>query len=121
MTDWTNPAAPDAITGATPLEALKKGAQFVEAIRPGYLELFLGYPTGSIGEASILALLIGAYILYLESYFSGNPCKFYRNCCLLAFIFGGDKLFTGDFCITYWQADSCLARFLWRLIILHHR
>ena len=112
MTDWTNPAAPDAITGATPLEALKKGAQFVEAIRPGYLELFLGYPTGSIGEASILALLIGGlYLIFRKVISPAIPVSFIGTAALLAFIFGGDKLFTGDFCITYWQADSCLARF----------
>jgi len=98
MTDWTNPAAPDAITGATPLEALKKGAQFVEAIRPGYLELFLGYPTGSIGEASILALLIGGlYLIFRKVISPAIPVSFIGTAALLAFIFGGDKLFTGDF------------------------
>jgi len=98
MTNWTNPANPDAISGATPLEALKKGAEVVEVIRPDYLELFLGYPVGSIGEASILALLIGGiYLLYRKVISPAIPVSFIGTVAILTFIFGGDRLFTGDF------------------------
>lgn len=98
MTNWINPAAPDVVTGATPLEALKKGAEIVEVVRPGYLELFLGVPIGCIGETSVLALLIGGlYLIYRKVISPAIPVSFIGTAALLGLIFGGDKLFAGDF------------------------
>jgi electron transport complex protein RnfD len=49
----------DAVTGATPV-----GATWVTTGgRPGFFSLFLGFKSGSIGEVSVLALLLGG--LYL--------------------------------------------------------
>jgi electron transport complex protein RnfD len=49
----------DAVTGATPV-----GATWVTSGgRPGFFSLFLGFKSGSIGEVSVLALLLGG--LYL--------------------------------------------------------
>ena len=53
MTDFTY----DGISGATPLTALKMGEPV------NLMDMFLGNKTGSIGEVSVLAVLIGAVIL----------------------------------------------------------
>lgn len=53
--------AVDAVTGATPLAALKDHG-FTEGSVP-VLNLFLGNTQGTIGETSALALLLGAAIL----------------------------------------------------------
>lgn len=47
----------DAYTGATPLAALKAGEQV------NILDMFLGHTGGTIGETSVLALLVGACFL----------------------------------------------------------
>ena len=53
MTDFTW----DGISGATPLAALKAG----DPVR--VLDLFLGKTAGTIGETSVVAILIGAVVL----------------------------------------------------------
>ena len=59
----------DAVTGATPLGIIKEGLQFGETMTdltskiPTNLDMFLGLTGGSLGEMSIIALLIGG--LYL--------------------------------------------------------
>ena len=74
MTIWTEPTAAflalDAKTTATPLGILKEDglAKLIEAFGDKinlYAELFNGHRAGSIGETSVLALLIGAgFLLY---------------------------------------------------------
>ncbi len=49
--------APEAITSATPLLAVKTGQE------PHWLDLFLGNTSGCIGETSAVAIIIGAVIL----------------------------------------------------------
>ena len=98
MTNWANPATPDVISAATPLVALKKGQEIIETIRPDYLEFFLGHALGSIGETSVLALLIGGlYLIYRKVISPVIPLSFIGSAALLVFIFGGDNPFTGDF------------------------
>ena len=75
MTTWPKPAILnmsyiDAETGATPLamvkEALNNGEPFSEIISglPSYMDMFWGNVGGSLGEISVVALLIGfAYML----------------------------------------------------------
>ena len=59
----------DAITGATPLGIIKEGLQFGETMTdlsskiPTNLNMFLGLTGGSLGEMSIIALLIGGIFL----------------------------------------------------------
>ena len=61
--DFTrNAAAPDAATAATPLEA------DIVAMGTEWHELFLGNVTGSLGETSALALLIGAFWLFYKGH-----------------------------------------------------
>ena len=50
----------DAVSGATPLEAIKNGA--TDSL-PSLLDMFLGNRAGAIGETCILALLIGGIYL----------------------------------------------------------
>ncbi len=74
MTNWPVPiteVAVDATSGATALGILKDGLRQGETVpalmeeMPNYLNMFLGYHGGSIGEMSGLALLIGLiYMLY---------------------------------------------------------
>ena len=61
MTSWTNPFSLDAVTGATPLAQMKFTQSMVS-----HQSLFLGNVSGSLGEASALALLIGAIFLLIK-------------------------------------------------------
>ncbi|MEN8249946.1 MAG: RnfABCDGE type electron transport complex subunit D, partial [Bacteroidota bacterium] len=62
----------DTITGATPLGIAKDGLQLgktvseVTADLPSNMELFLGVTGGSMGEMSVLALLIGGIYLIIR-------------------------------------------------------
>jgi electron transport complex protein RnfD len=60
LTTWIQPITLDAVTTATPLGL----AKFEHGVTP-YLSLFLGNVSGSLGETSALALLLGlGYLLY---------------------------------------------------------
>ncbi len=61
MTTWQAPL--DAVTTATPLSLLKAG----EAL-PSWGQLFVGNVGGSLGETSVLALLLGAAFLLWKGY-----------------------------------------------------
>ena len=61
MTSWTNPFSLDAVTGATPLAQMKFAQSMVS-----HQSLFLGNVSGSLGETSALALLIGAIFLLIK-------------------------------------------------------
>lgn len=63
LTKWTNPITLDAITSATPLGLMK----FSQTETP-YVNLFLGSVSGSLGEVSALAILIGAGYLFIKRY-----------------------------------------------------
>lgn len=71
MTTWVANKAADGFTGATPLgilkEGLKSGKSMVEvtAELPGHFDLFWGNMSGSLGEISAVALLLGGlYMLW---------------------------------------------------------
>lgn len=77
MTTWPTPLANrtnivDAVSGATPLSIIKEGLLFGESMSdlsskiPSYLDMFLGITGGSIGEMSVLALLMGGIYLILR-------------------------------------------------------
>ncbi len=67
MTTWVNPfqysPAPDAISAATPLGLMKMEGQLTEILR-----LFVGNVSGSLGEASALAVLLGGGWLLYKKY-----------------------------------------------------
>ncbi|NSW89648.1 MAG: RnfABCDGE type electron transport complex subunit D [Firmicutes bacterium] len=99
MTNWINPKVPDAVSSATPLIYIKKGQEIMEGInRPDYIEFLLGHAMGSIGETSVLALLLGgAYLLYRKVISPAIPFSFIGSAALFSWIFGGNRPFTGDF------------------------
>jgi len=77
MTSWpkavvNNTVLTDAVSGATPLGLIKEGMQSgsnlveITSNLPSYLDMFLGVTGGSLGEMSIIALLLGAVYLLIR-------------------------------------------------------
>jgi electron transport complex protein RnfD len=74
MTSWPaiSSSAVDAITTATPLAILKEGIKNGQPVSellknlPSNMDLFLGNMSGSLGEISVLALLIGGAFLLVR-------------------------------------------------------
>ncbi|MBU1998086.1 MAG: RnfABCDGE type electron transport complex subunit D [Candidatus Omnitrophota bacterium] len=95
MTNFTRPFNYDAVTQATPLALLKEGS-----LEPhlSYLDLFLGYRGGCIGEVCIWALLLGAAFLLIKGYISWHtPFTYIGSVAVFTYAFGGKTgLFTGD-------------------------
>ncbi|GBE01276.1 electron transport complex protein RnfD [bacterium BMS3Bbin06] len=107
MTTWMAPTAAfvglDAKTTATPLTLLKEGGmqKLIEVFGSKmnlYIQLLIGHRAGSIGEVSIIAILIGALFLLYKGYITWRiPGSFLATVAVLAWIFGGKEgLFTGD-------------------------
>ncbi|MBM4136356.1 MAG: RnfABCDGE type electron transport complex subunit D [Nitrospira sp.] len=108
MTIWNEPTAAflafDAKTTATPLGILKEEGtgRLIEVFGDRvnlYTQLLIGHRSGSIGETSIIALLIGASFLLYKRYITWHiPASFLGTVAVLAWIFGGKGtgLFTGD-------------------------
>ncbi len=87
MTTWVTPI--DSVTTASPLFLAKMN----EAV-PGYLSLFLGSRAGSLGETSVLAILIGAAILYWKKIIDWPaPTAYIGSVAILTLILGQDPLF----------------------------
>jgi len=63
LTSWTEPVTLDAVASATPLGMMK-----FEHVAAPYMDLFLGNVSGSLGEASAVAILIGAAYLFIKKY-----------------------------------------------------
>jgi len=110
MTTWLAPdavfTALDAKTMATPLGILKEEgmAKLLEHFHDKsnlYWQLFTGHRAGSIGETSVIAILLGAAYLVYRGYIKLHiPASFIATVGLFAWIFGGlsshTGLFTGD-------------------------
>ncbi|MCK4261683.1 RnfABCDGE type electron transport complex subunit D, partial [bacterium] len=89
MTTWRKPF--EAVTCATPLTLIKE--RICEGL-PSYWELFIGKVGGSLGETSVLALLIGAVFLLLRGYISWHiPLSCLGTVALLTAILNQDPLF----------------------------
>lgn len=81
MTNWAV-ATPgemgmaDAISGATPLAILKEGLLYGESMSeivakmPSVMDMFIGFTGGSLGEMSVLALLLGGVYLLIRKVIS---------------------------------------------------
>lgn len=92
MTTFVRPY--DTVASATPLAALREG-KVIEHLTT--LDLFLGRRGGCIGEVCILALFIGAALLFAKKYISWHiPVSYLGTTALLVFVFGGKGLFAGD-------------------------
>lgn len=112
MTTWTAPAVGfagvEAKTTATPLGILKEEGlhELLEVFGTKadlYKDLLFGYHAGSLGETSVIALLIGAAILLIKRYITWHiPFSYLATVALLAWIFGGSDpegkfvFFAGD-------------------------
>ncbi len=107
MTTFVAPAttfmALDAKTTATPLVILKEEgmSRLLEIYHTKaalYQDLFLGNRAGSLGETSVIALLLGAAFLMMKRYITWHiPIPFIATVGVLTWIFGGkDGFMTGD-------------------------
>lgn len=107
MTTFVAPAstfmALDAKTTATPLVLLKEEgmAKLLEIYHTKaalYQDLFIGNRAGSLGETSVIALLLGAAFLLMKRYITWHiPVPFIATVGVLSWIFGGKEgLMTGD-------------------------
>jgi len=107
MTTWLEPTAAfvglDAKTTATPLAILKEGGmqKLIEVFGDKtnlYTDLLLGHRAGSLGETSVIALLIGGAFLLYKRYITWHiPLSFLGTVAVMAWIFGGKVgFFTGD-------------------------
>ncbi len=80
----------DLITTATPLDLISKGAEGM----PGYLDIFIGYKGGCLGEVSVAALLLGAaYLLYRNVIKIWIPLSFIGTTILIVTLAGKDPLY----------------------------
>lgn len=86
MTRFTDPVT-DAIAGATPLATIKAGGTYDVA------SMFVGKIPGTIGEVSVIALLIGAfYLLYKKVITIRIPGTYILTFAAFAFLFGRQDL-----------------------------
>lgn len=86
MTKFTDPVT-DAIASATPLAVIKAGGEF------DVMSMFVGTIPGTIGEVSVIALLIGAaYLLYKKVISIRIPATYILTFAVFAFIFGQHNL-----------------------------
>ena len=82
-----NPTIVDAVSSATPLEAMKNGETM------DLLDLFLGLHGGAIGETCILALIIGfVYLLVRKVITWHTPVVFIATVFVLYLVFTGDVM-----------------------------
>ncbi len=106
---FTLPFNYDSVTSATPLALLKEGRVFGQIT---YLDLFLGKHAGCIGEVCILALLAGAAILLAKKYISWYiPVTYIFTTGFLAYVFGGGRLFGGDWLFSILSGGLILGAF----------
>lgn len=87
MTDFTMPGAVDAVSSATPLAVMKAG----ESV--SLTDLFIGNISGTIGEVSALALLLGAAYLLVRKVISIRiPGMYILTFVVFMLIFSGHGL-----------------------------
>lgn len=74
----------DTVSGATPLAALKSGEHV------DLMSMFMGNTTGTIGETSVLALLIGAFFLLIMKIIDLRiPLSYLGSFVIFMILFGG--------------------------------
>jgi len=98
MTTWVLPMgfAADAVTSATPLSERFMSEIFIEGVDKlsVYKELFLGNTSGSIGETSVLLILIGGLLLIALRIIDWRiPVAYIGTVALLTLILGEDAIF----------------------------
>lgn len=119
MTTWVEPTAAftalDAKTTATPLGILKEEGigELLEVFGTKmnlYTELLVGHRAGSLGETSVIALLIGAAYLLYKRYITWHiPASFLGTVAVLTWMFGGGKdPETGKFVLDLFGGDPLI-------------
>jgi electron transport complex protein RnfD len=117
MTTWHAPttgfaSAVDATTTATPLGVLKEEGLPVLLEQFGskaelYQSLFAGNVAGSLGETSVLLLLVGAAVLFIKRYITWHtPFSYIATVAVLAWIFGGSDAETGK--LVFFSGDPLI-------------
>ncbi|MDD3839607.1 MAG: RnfABCDGE type electron transport complex subunit D [Clostridia bacterium] len=87
MTTWINPV--DGVTSATPLNLLK-----MEGATTSYIDLFTGNIGGSIGETSVIAIILGGIYLIYKGYADWRiPVGYLASVAILSLIIGQDPIF----------------------------
>lgn len=87
-------ALPDAVAGATPLDALKGGVDGLSQM-PALTDMLLGLRGGAIGEGCIVALLIGcAYLIIRKVIKWYIPAIFIGTVFVCFFVATGDAVFS---------------------------
>ena len=85
MTAWV---FPDGVSSATPLAMMAKGNM---SSLPTYLQMFLGYRGGCLGETCVLALLLGGVYLLVKRVISWHtPVAFIGTVALMSLVCGKD-------------------------------
>ncbi|MCR5652192.1 MAG: RnfABCDGE type electron transport complex subunit D [Ruminococcus sp.] len=85
MTSWV---FPDGVSSATPLALMTKGDM---ASLPTYLQMFLGWRGGCLGETCTLALLLGGIYLLIKKVISWHtPVAFIGTVALMSLVCGKD-------------------------------
>ena len=94
MTTWLIPRTVDGITSATPLA---KGFVFPSSLAARlalYKDMFIGNRVGSLGETSVVAILVGGLILIALQIIDWRiPVTYLGTVIVLSFAFGEDPLF----------------------------
>jgi len=94
LTKWVSPLSLSAVTTATPLALLNKSGIQLAKSSFSYADCFLGNIPGSLGETSVLALLIGGLFLIITRIIDWKiPFSYIGTVALLMFVFGQDVLF----------------------------
>ena len=95
--DMTNYVVADKYTGATPLAAMRAG----ESVNT--MDLLVGTCAGTIGETSVIALIIGAIFMILMGVIDLRiPASYIGTFAVFMFLFGGN-----GFDINYVTAQLC--------------
>ncbi len=107
----------DAVSTATPLAVMKEHglAAFTQAFGSGshmYLNFFLGFRPGCIGETSALLILIGGLFLIYKGYTTWHiPVSVLGTMALLTWVAGGKGLFAGDPLLAVLSGGALLGAF----------
>jgi H+/Na+-translocating ferredoxin:NAD+ oxidoreductase subunit D len=107
----------DAVSTATPLAVMKEHglAAFTHAFGSGsdmYLNFFLGFRPGCIGETSALLILLGGLFLIYKGYTTWYiPVSVLATIALLTWIAGGKNLFAGDPLLAVLSGGALLGAF----------
>jgi electron transport complex protein RnfD len=89
---------PDALTGATPLAALKNGLLPNEMLQ----DLFLGQIGGSMGEISAIVLLLGGFYLWVRGVITPRiPLAFIGTVAVLTYLFPPEGIAAWEFMLSH--------------------